>query len=150
MNKEPFFSFPKLNNFPFKERETKVAAFFREIVGFINSGSLGDRLLRQGSVQESKYNRPEERPSRRPEGLDRKERRPLVDSLGSPLRSEHSLRPPAAYGRPLRSEGLAQSPTSDSDPASLRPGLVGTLLTALLRPAHSEPTGAIRPWTPAR
>jgi len=37
-------------------------------VGFINPGSLGDRLLRQGSVQEYKNNRAKKRSSNRPEG----------------------------------------------------------------------------------
>ena len=70
-------------------------------VGFVNPGSLGDRLSRQGSAQESNYNRPEGWPSRRPEGLDQKERRPLVDPFGPPLRSEHLLWPPDASGCPL-------------------------------------------------
>ena len=107
-------------------------------VGFINPGSIVDRLPRQGSAQESKYNRPEERPSRRPEGLGQKERCPLVDPFGPPLRSEHSLRPPVVSGRPLRSEGLAQSATSDPRPRVPQTG-------ARRNPAHrSSSTGALR------
>ena len=56
----------------------------------------------------------------------------------------NSLRTASPIGRP------APSPTSDSDPASLRPGYVRTLLVALLRLAQPKPIGAIRPGTPAR
>ena len=59
-----------------------------------------------------------------------------LDSGFSRLRTASPIRRPTS------------SPTSNFDPTSLRPELVGTLLTALLRPAHSEPTGAIRSGTP--
>jgi len=106
-------------------------------VGFINPGSIVDRLPRQGSAQESKYNRPEERPSRRPEGLGQKERHPLINPFGPPLRSEHLLQPPTVSRRPLRLEGLAQSATSGFDPASS--------IEDRRNPAHrSSPTDALR------
>ena len=118
----------------------------RLCVGFINPGSLGDRLPRQSSTRESKNNRAKGRSSNRPEGLAQEEQRPLVSYFGPPIRPKRSVRAPAAspIGRP------APSPTSDSDPASLRPGYVRTLLAALLRPAQPKPTRVIRPGTPAR
>ena len=93
-----------------------------------------------GPAQESKNNRPEEQSSHRPEGLTEEERRPLVDYFGPPLRSERSLRTPAASGWPLRSEGLTQALLPTPTPR-LRPGFTETLLTALLRLARPEPTG---------
>ena len=89
-------------------------------------------------MSRSKYlnNRSEKRFNHRLEGLAEEEQRPFSDS-DPPLRPEHSLRTLAASGWPLRSEGLAQSATSDSDPASP---------TGDRRnPAHhSSPTGATR------
>ena len=111
-------------------------------VGFINTGSLADRLPNKGSAQadseqlmgQPKYpnNRPEGRSNHRPEGLAEEEQRPFVDS-----------------GPPLRPEGLAKTLLPTLTPR-LRPGYVKTLLTALLRLAQPEPTGTNRPGTPAQ
>ena len=67
-----------------------------------------------------------------------KNRRPLVNFFGPPLRPEHSLQAPAVSKQSLQSEGLAQNAASYSDPATLTPrsGLMGSLLTALLRLMH--------------
>ena len=102
-----------------------------------------------GPAQESKNNRPEGRSSHRPEGLAEEEHRPLVDYFGPPLRPERSLRTPAASGRLLRSEDLAQALLPTLTPR-LQLECAETLLTALLRLARPEPTGTIRPGTPAR
>ena len=117
----------------------------RVCVGFINPGSLADRLPRKGSAQadsaqlmgrpKSLNNRPKGRSSHRPEGLAEEEQRPLVDS-GPPLRPERSLR------SPVPPDGLSdrkawQSTTSDSN-LRLRPRMRQT-------PTHcSSPTGTIR------
>ena len=117
-------------------------------VGFINPGSLGDRLLRQGSSQESKNKQGKgavQHPTRRPGPRRATPARRLLQPTyptGALDSGSSRLRTASPIGRP------APSPTSDTDPASLRLGLVGTLLTTLLRPAHSEPTGAIRPGAP--
>ena len=113
-------------------------------IGFINPGSLGDRLPCQSLAQadstqlmgwpKSLNNRPEGQSSHRQEGLAEEEQRPLVDS-GPPLRPERSLRTPADFGQPLRPEGLAKSTASDSNPALSDRGYAQRLLTALLRPA---------------
>ena len=93
--------------------------------------------------------RPEGQSNHRPEGLAEEEQHRLVDYFGPPLRPERSLRTPAASRRPLRPEGLAQALLPTLTP-HLRPGFAETLLTALLRLAQPEPTGAIRPGTPAQ
>ena len=81
----------------------------KSCVGFINPGSLRDRLPRQGSTRESKNNRAKGRSSNRLEGLAQEEQRPLVSYFGPPIRPERSIRAPAASRRPLRSEGLLRA-----------------------------------------
>jgi len=86
-------------------------------VGFINPGSLTDRLPRKGSAQadntqlmgrpKSLNNRLEGRYSHQPEGLAGEEQHPLVDS-SPPLRPERSLRSLATSGRSLRPKDLAK------------------------------------------
>ena len=111
-------------------------------VGFINPGSLGDRLPCRGLAQagstqlmgwpKSLKQQAEGGSGDRPEVLAEEERRPLVDYFGPPVRLERSLWTPATSGRPLRSKGLAQALLPTPTPR-LRPGFAGTLLTALLR-----------------
>ena len=129
-------------------------------VGFINPGSLGDRLPRQGSTQENNMlfmGRPEGlrirqagRTARSPTGRSaRKNERPLINLFGPPptraLASGTShLRAVSPIGRPSPKRCFLLRPR-DSDR-----GPVGSLRTALLRLTRSGPTGAIQPGTPAR
>ena len=85
-------------------------------VGFINPGSLGDWLPRQGLTRESKNNRAKGWSSNRLEGLAQEEQHPLVSNYGPPIRSEPSPRAPAAPGRPLQSEGLSRALLSTLTP----------------------------------
>ena len=71
------------------------------VVGFINLGSLGDRLPHQGSTRESKNNRAKGRSSNRPEGQAQEEQRPLASYFGPPIRPERSIQAPTISGRPL-------------------------------------------------
>ena len=106
--------------------------------GPASTPGLGPRRqhVAHGPAQESKRNRPEGRSGHRPEGLS-EEQHPLVNYFGPPLRPERSLQTPAASGRPLRSEGLAQRSTFGFDPASPTEGH--------RNPAHrSSPTGATK------
>ena len=87
-------------------------------VGFINPGSLADRLLNKGLTQadntqlmgQPKYQNdgPEGRSNHRPEGLAEEERRPLPTPVClSDRRARFGLQP--APGRPLRPKGLAKA-----------------------------------------
>ena len=86
-------------------------------VGFINPGSLADRLPNKGSAQANnvqlmgrpKYlnDRPEGRSNLRPEGLAEEEWHPLPTLARLSDRSAHfGLQP--TFGWPLRLEGLAK------------------------------------------
>ena len=96
-------------------------------VGFINPGSLADRLPNKGLAQadnaqimgQPKYqnNRPEGRSNHRPEGLTEEERRPFSNS-SPPLRPERSLRSPTHLWTASLTGRPGQSTTSDSDPTS--------------------------------
>ena len=118
-------------------------------IGFINPGSLRDRLPRQSSTRESKNNRAKCGPA-----TDRKVW-PKKSNARSSTTSAHLSDRSARFGLQPPSDGLSNrkacpEQSSGSDPASLRPGYVRTLLAALLRPAQPKPTRAIRPGTPAR
>ena len=99
-------------------------------VGFINPGSLADRLSNKGSAQADntqlmgrpKYRNdgPEGRSNHRPEGLAKEERRPLSDSGPLSDRSAHFGLHPAS-GHSLRPEGLAKALLPTLTPR-LRPG----------------------------
>ena len=110
-------------------------------VGFINPGSLMDRLPKKGSAQADNAqlmgrpmilnNRPEGRSNHRPEGLAEEKRRPFFDS-GPPLRLEHSLRSPSPPSDSLSDrkawpKALLLTSTHVSDR-----GYAKTLLTARL------------------
>ena len=119
------------------------------VVGFINPGSLEDRLPRPGSAQEKQH--VVHRPAQEPKNTTGQKGSLVADRKVYPKEqapARQLLRPTSPTGalasgtsrlkRSLQSEGLVQNAASYSDPATTtpRPGLVGTLLTALLRPAH--------------
>ena len=114
----------------------------KDLVGFINPGSLADRLPNKSSAQTDnvqlmgrpKYlnDRPEGRSNHRPEGLAEEERRPFLTPAHLSDRSARFGLQPAS-GWPLRPEGLAKSTASNSDPALSERGYAQPLLTALLR-----------------
>ena len=97
-------------------------------VGFINPGSLGDRLPRQGSTQESKKQQGKGT-AQQPIGRFGPRRATPARQLLRPTYPTGALAPGSSrlqtaspIGRP------APSPTSNSDPVPLRPGYVRTLL----------------------
>ena len=98
-----------------------------------------------GRPKSLKHNGPEGQSGRWPEGLPK--RTSARSSTSSAHLSDRSTRfrhqpsPSSLSNRKAWPKTLLPTPTP-------WPGLVGTLLTALLRPAHSEPTGAIRPGAP--
>ena len=131
-------------------------------VGFINLGSIMDRLPNKGLAQQTtlrtnaqllgrpKYlnNRPEGRSNHRPEGLAEEERRPfLTPAHLSNWSARFGFQP--ASERPLRPEGLAKTPlltpTRFSDRECAEP-----LLTTPLWLAQLEPTRTSRLGMPAR
>ena len=132
------------------------------VIGFINPGTLGDRLSRQGSAQEdglfssgpareSKFHRPEH-------SLQ------ALAAFGPSFRSEHQLRlRPTPNGLSDRSaSGRPRLPSHDLHSESQTRGLPPTP-TPCLRPRFIEnpaycyystgalvPTGAIRPGMPSQ
>ena len=127
-------------------------------VGFINPGSLADRLpckvLAQADntqlLGRPKYqnDRPERRSNHRPEGSVEEERH-LLSDFGPPLQPECSLRSQVTTRCPLQPEGLTEAPLPTLT-LRLQPGYAKTLIAALLRLAELEPTRTNRSGTPAQ
>ena len=133
----------------------------KDTIGFINPGSLMDRLPNKGSAQRATLqtntqlmgrpnylnDRPEGRSNLRREGLAEEERLPLLtlarlsDWKASPLTLAY-LRTASPTGRP------SQTPLPTSTHFSNREH-AETLLIAPLRLAQSEPTRTNRPGMPA-
>ena len=133
---------------PIMRRHNVVATMVSSVVGFINPGSLGDRLPRQGSAQENsmlfmgrpkslKHNGPEGQSGRRPEGLPKRTSTRsstcsahLSDRNTGALASDTSrLRAVSPIGRPgpkrcfllrprVSDQRLRRKPTCRSSPAS--------------------------------
>ena len=98
-----------------------------------------------GQPKSLKHNGPEGQSGRRLEGLPK--RTSSHSSASSARLSDRSTR----FRHQPSPSGLSNRkawPKTRLPTPTPRPGLVGTLLTALLRPAHSDPTGAIRPGAP--
>ena len=88
--------------------------------GLASTPGLGPRKQHviHGPAQESKTQRAGRTVRSPTKRSTQKNKRPLINFFGPPLRPEHSLRAPAASERSLQSEGLAQNAASYSDPAS--------------------------------
>ena len=131
----------------------------RHSVGFINPGSLGDRLPRQGLAQAGSTQLMGWPKSLKTTG---QKGGPVTDQKVWPRRNSARLSTPAHFsdrsshfGLQTPPDGLSdrkawQSTTSDSDPMSPTEGYAKTLLTALLRLAQPEPTGTNRLGTPVQ
>ena len=136
-------------------------------VGFINPESLGDRLPRQGSTQESKKQQGKGTAQQLTGRSGPRRATPACQLLrptyliGALAPGSSRLRTASPIGRPapsptsdsdprVSSIGVRENTTSYSDPASPTGDPVGSLFTALLRLTRLGPTGAIRPGTPAR